>query len=260
MFPPAAHRGGDASSARPIEDYALIGDGKTAALVARDGSIDWLCWPRFDGEACLAALLGRPENGYWLLAPVEQAETNRQYRRDTMVVETCFRTASGSARMLDFMPVDTENSSVIRIVEGLHGTVSMRCSIVLRFDYGLVRPLVTTTSDTETVISAGSLRVVLRTTVPVTASPERIEARFDIAAAQRITFTMTCANWVDPLPEAIDPAALLTATEQYWRGWIGRFTKRVVEPDAVRRSLLTLKALTHHRTGGLVAAPNAGAA
>ena len=257
MYPPAVHRGADASSSRPIEDYALIGDGKTAALVARDGSIDWLCWPRFDGEACFAALLGRPENGYWILAPAEQAETNRQYRRDTMVVETCFRTGSGSARMLDFMPVDTENSSVIRIVEGIRGTVSMHCSIVLRFDYGLIRPLVAT-SATETIISAGSLRVVLRTTVPVTASSERIEAQFDIAAGQRITFTMTCANWVDPFPEAVDPAALLTATEQFWRRWISRFTKQVVEPDAVRRSLLTLKALTHHRTGGLVAAPTLG--
>jgi GH15 family glucan-1,4-alpha-glucosidase len=153
--PSAVHRGGDASSSRPIEDYALIGDGKTAALVARDGSIDWLCWPRFDGEACFAALLGSPENGYWILAPAEQAETNRQYRQDTMVVETCFRTGSGSARMLDFMPADTENSSVIRIVEGVRGTVSMRCSIVLRFDYGLIRPLVTK-SVTETTIIAGS--------------------------------------------------------------------------------------------------------
>ena len=226
-------------------------------MVARDGSIDWLCWPRFDGEACFAALLGRPENGYWLLAPVEQAEINRQYRRDTMIVETCFRTGSGSVRMLDFMPVDTPNSSVIRIVEGVRGTISMRCSIVLRFDYGLIRPLVTT-SATETIITAGSLRVVLRTTVPVTVSPERIEAQFDIAAGQRITFSMTCANWVDPFPEALDPAALLTATEQFWRRWISRFTKQVVEPDAVRRSLLTLKALIHHQTGGLVAAPTLG--
>jgi GH15 family glucan-1,4-alpha-glucosidase len=133
----------------------------------------------------------------------------------------------------------------------------MRCSIVLRFDYGLIRPLVTK-SVTETTIIAGSLRVVLRTTIPVTVSPERIEAQFEIVAGQRITFSMTCANWVDPFPEAVDPAALLTATEQFWRRWISRFTKEVVEPDAVRRSLLTLKALTHHQTGGLVAAPTLG--
>jgi len=235
----------------------LIGDGKAAALVARDGSIDWLCWPRFDGEACFAALFGRPENGYWSLAPVGQAEINRQYCQDTMIVETCFRTGSGSVRMLDFMPVNTPNSSVIRIVEGVRGTILMRCDIVLRFDYGLIRPLVTT-SATETTITAGSLRVVLRTTIPVTVSPERIEAQFDIVAGQRITFSMTCANWVDPFPEALDPAALLTATEQFWRKWISRFTKQVVEPDAVRRSLLTLKALIHHQTGGLVAAPTLG--
>jgi GH15 family glucan-1,4-alpha-glucosidase len=216
-----------------------------------------LCWPRFDGEACFAALLGRPENGYWSLAPAEQAEINRHYRQDTMIVETCFGMDSGSVRMLDFMPADTPNSSVIRIIEGVRGTISMRCSILLRFDYGLVRPLITT-SATETIIVAGSLRIVLRTSVPVTVSPERVEAQFEIVAGQRITFSMTCANWVDPLPEALDPAALLTATEQYWRKWISRFTKQVVESDAVRRSLLTLKALTHYQTGGLVAAPTLG--
>lgn len=240
---------------KPIESYALIGDGQTAALVARDGSIDWLCWPDFDSDACLCALLGEDENGRWLVAPREPADVERRYRGDTLVLETTFRTDAGSVRVTDFMPIRGRHSELVRIVEGLSGAVAMAFELRLRFDYGALSPWCETRAD-GAVATVGQHRVVLRGPDPVTLVDGRIEANFTLRAGETRAFVLTCtASW-DPEPEPIDAQAALRATLAHWEGWIGRFDAgRTRWPDAVKRSLLTLKAMVHQRSGGLIAAP-----
>ncbi|WP_036025285.1 glycoside hydrolase family 15 protein [Paraburkholderia dilworthii] len=239
-----------------IEDYALLGDGETAALVSRDGSIDWLCWPRFDGAACFAALLGTADNGCWSIAPVERViHQQRRYQQDTLVVETDFELDSGAVRVIDFMPVGDGPSSVVRIVTGLRGVVTMRSQLRLRFDYGALSPWIAEVDGTVQA-RVGPDLVVLHTDVELDANDESVDAIFDVEAGKRVAFCIRYGPSHEPALERLDAESALLATQRYWREWIGQFdNSRTAWPDAVRRSLLTLKALIYHRTGAIVAAP-----
>jgi GH15 family glucan-1,4-alpha-glucosidase len=240
----------------PIESYALIGDCHTAALVGIDGSIDWLCLPRFDSGACFAALLGSDENGSWLIAPVAETQSVRRcYRGDTLVLETLFTTPEGEVALIDAMPLDQDHVHVIRRVEGRSGRVAMRMHLTLRFDYGASPPWVTSEDDgTGLVAIAGPNLVTLRT--PVTLSGEGLStvAMFEVAAGAHATFLLSHGPSHLPRPAPIDADAALTATEAAWRTWSGQCTYDGPWKDAVMRSLIVLKALTYQPTGGIVAA------
>ncbi|MFB9122669.1 glycoside hydrolase family 15 protein [Paraburkholderia dipogonis] len=242
-----------------IEDYALLGDGETAALVSRDGSIDWLCWPRFDDDACFAALLGTDEHGQWTLAPADSCdaviERSRRYQDDTLVMEADFRTSSGEVRIIDFMPVRKTFSSIVRIVVGLRGTVRMHSRMRLRFDYGALSPWLASAGD-DVIAKVGPNLAVLRAPVKLGIDYDSIDARFEIKAGDRIPFVMSYADPHEGAPAPIDAEAALASTQHFWRDWIGHFDDRKTHwPRQVRRSLITLKALIHQRSGGLVAAP-----
>jgi GH15 family glucan-1,4-alpha-glucosidase len=237
-----------------IEDYAMIGDGRTAALISRKGSIDWLCLPRFDSDACCAALLGTGEHGHWSLAPCADAETERRYRGDTMVLDTTFRTGGGEVTLTDFMPMHTPQPTIVRQVSGVSGSVRMHCRFAPQFDFGLVRPRIRRQQDAVTAI-AGSDLVALR--APITlcvADDAAVTATFDVAAGQSMAFVLSYAPSHLPVPDAIDVPQALQDTLGDWRDWAARFQRETPWRDAVMRSLLTLKALTYHPTGGLVAA------
>ncbi len=241
----------------PIEDYGLIGDGETAALVGRDGSVDWLCWPRFDSDACFAALLGTPENGCWALHPAAAVTTrSRRYVPDTLVIETDLETADGAVRLIDFMPMrDGQSSSLVRIVAGLRGRVDMRMTLRLRFDYGSLPPWVEPAAD-GLVARVGPDLVTLRAPVPVELGHGAAEAAFTVCEGERLPFVLAYAPVPSPLPGRIDAEAALAGTTAFWRDWIRRFDDTTTRwPDAVRRSLITLKAMIHRPSGGLVAAP-----
>jgi len=241
---------------RPIEDYALLGDGQTAALLSRDGSIDWLCWPRFDGDACFAALLGTPENGCWSLSPVGRIEgQTRRYQDDTLIMETDFELGDGAVRITDFMPVGHVPSSVVRIVTGLRGTVQMRTSLRLRFNFGSVSPWIERI-DGAIEACIGPDKVVLRADLELDIGNGSAQAFFAVNAGESATFVMSYGPAHKPPPPPIDAYAALRSTQEFWRNWISRFDdSRTTWPGAVRRSLLTLKALTHGRSGAIVAAP-----
>ncbi len=241
---------------RPLEDYALLGDGETAALVSRDGAIDWLCWPRFDDAACLAALLGTTEHGHWTIAPAAQVtQRSRCYQHDTLITETAFETAQGTVRVIDFMPIRKADSALVRIVTGVRGTVPMRCRLRLRFDYGALRPW-SRGKDCEMVAKVGPDMVVLRAPVALTVDADETCAAFDVAAGERLAFVLSYGASHETKPAPIDAEAALIATQEFWRGWIAQFDDtRTDWPGELRRSLITLKALTHAATGGLVAAP-----
>ncbi len=240
--------------AQPIEDYALIGDCQTAALVGRDGSIDWLCLPRFDSGACFAALLGTRENGRWLVAPEgEVRAVRRRYRPDTLVLETEFETDTGVVAVIDFMPPRTDVPDLIRIVEGRRGRVAMHTELLIRFDYGAIVPWVNHESDGLHAI-AGPDRLTLRTPVPLHGREMRTVGKFTIDAGQRVPFELTWYPSHTKEPEAVDPFESLTATERFWTEWSKRCVARGRYRDAVVRSLITLKALTYSPTGGIVAA------
>jgi GH15 family glucan-1,4-alpha-glucosidase len=240
---------------RPIEDYALIGDCETAALVGRDGSIDWLCWPRFDSPACFAALLGTPEHGRWLIAPVDAAaRVSRRYRGHTLILETTFVTAEGTATLIDFMPPRGHNSDVVRIVRGDDGRVRMRTELILRFDYGRTIPWVTKRADGGYCAIAGPDRVVLHTTAPLHGEAMATVGEFEVTAGSSVSFVLTHGPSHLPAAEAADPEPALASTESFWKDWM----EHGVEgdwADVLGRSLVTLKALTYAPTGGLVAAP-----
>ncbi|WP_281177072.1 glycoside hydrolase family 15 protein [Belnapia moabensis] len=244
---------------KPIEDYALIGDGETAALVARDGSIDWLCWPRFDDDACFAALLGGPDHGRWRLAPRDPAlRVTRRYQGDTLVLETEFETATGAIRLTDFMPAKPEGgTALVRMLTGLRGEVEMECDLRLRFDYGSVPCWLTPRPDGMHAV-VGPDQVILHSPAPLETAEGTTHGRFTLAAGETIPFVLRYARSYDPEPGPIDAGAALDRTLAYWQGWIGQFDKPTEWPEAVRRSLLTLKALSHPRTGGLIAAPTLG--
>jgi GH15 family glucan-1,4-alpha-glucosidase len=238
-----------------IENYALIGDCQTAALVGRNGSIDWLCLPRFDSGACMAALLGTPEHGRWLIAPAgEVRRVERRYRQGTLVLETDFETEDGAVRVIDFMPNRTSVADVVRIVCGLRGRVTMRMELIIRFDYGSIVPWVRK-SEQGLIATAGPDHLRLRTPVELTGREFTTVAEFAVAEGQRVPFDLTWHLSHESAPDALDPERALEETEQWWREWSARGTFDGEWHDAVQRSLITLKALTYAPTGGIVAAP-----
>jgi len=240
----------------PLEDYALIGDCETAALVSRHGSIDWLCWPRFDSHACFAALLGSAEHGRWLIEPVNEAARRRHaYRDQTLILETQIEDADGAVTVIDFMPPRGHNSDIVRLVRGDRGRVRMRMELILRFDCGLSVPWVTRLPDGAMRAIAGPNMVVLRTAVEVRGKDLTTVAEFDVAAGDTIPFVLTYGPSHLPLPDQIDPQAALTETVTFWADWSSRNKSTGEWSDAVIRSLITLKALTYAPTGGMVAAP-----
>jgi GH15 family glucan-1,4-alpha-glucosidase len=242
-----------------IEDYALIGDEQTAALVGRDGSIDWLCLPRFDSGACFARLLGDEENGHWRIAP-EGAEgrpcTRRAYRPDSLVLDTEWDTPEGSVRVTDLMPQRDRAPDLVRIVEGLSGRVTVRSTLRLRFDYGSIVPWMRR-SDGHRVAVAGPDSVWLRSEPPVRTWGERLRthAQFTVGPGEKVAFVLTWHPSHDPRPPLIDPYQALAHSVTDWRAWAARCRYTGPHRDAVVRSLITLKALTYAPTGGIVAAP-----
>jgi GH15 family glucan-1,4-alpha-glucosidase len=240
----------------PLEDYALIGDCETAALASRAGSIDWLCWPRFDSGACFAALLGTRDHGRWLVEPADsRARISRRYRPNTLILETTFDTPDGTATLIDFMPPRGRHSSLVRIVRGDRGTVSMRTELIVRFDYGRAIPWVTRLPDGTFRAVAGPDMVVMHTPVPLRGQDLTTVGTFDVKAGQLVPMVLTYGSSHQPLPERINPEASLANTETFWTEWAGRSQSQGEWADAVRRSLITLKALIFAPTGGMVAAP-----
>jgi GH15 family glucan-1,4-alpha-glucosidase len=243
------------SKQQSIEDYALIGDCHTAALVGRDGSIDWLCFPRFDSGACFASLLGGPDRGRWLVAPAGRiTSVQRRYRNDSLVLETEFHTARGSVRLIDFMPLSDERWDVVRIVEGISGTVSMRMDLIARFDYGSIVPWVRRAKDIL-LLTAGPDTLELAASVEVCGENMKTVAQFSVRKGQRESFVLNYRPSHFPTRPRIDPTRALKATERKWHSWSARCQYKGRWRGPVQRSLLTLKALTYEPTGGLVAAP-----
>jgi GH15 family glucan-1,4-alpha-glucosidase len=243
------------SMALPIEDYALIGDCKTAALIGRDGSIDWLCWPRFDSSACFAALLGTPDNGRWLLAPADPAlRVARRYRPGTLILETEFETSTGTATVIDFMVPANGECALIRIVTGRTGQVSFGCEIIARFNYGATVPWVTRNQDGSIHAIAGPERLVLRTPIDLRGEDLSTVGKFVVGAGQSVPFVLRYGRSVDAPPDPIDPFGALARTDSIWREWSDRCPEVGTWTEAVKRSLITLKALTYAPTGGMVAA------
>ncbi|HEU4386331.1 MAG TPA: glycoside hydrolase family 15 protein, partial [Blastocatellia bacterium] len=237
-----------------IEDYALIGDCQTAALVSRDGSIDWLCLPRFDSGACFAALLGRPEHGRWQVAPLEQPHRiDRRYTDGTLILETIFVTEDGEVALLDFMPPRSDEPNLVRIVEGRRGTVKMRLHLVIRFDYGSIVPWVRRTDRGIRAI-AGPDQVELQTAVQLRGEALTTVAEFTVAEGQRVPFVLQWQPSHEELHEALDAEQALADSETWWHNWSSGFRYDGPYRDAVLRSLITLKALTYAPTGGIVAA------
>jgi GH15 family glucan-1,4-alpha-glucosidase len=238
-----------------IEDYALIGDCHTAALVGNNGSIDWLCFPRFDSGACFAALLGAPEHGRWLLAPSARIKSaRRRYLNDSLILETVFLTQSGRVRVLDFMPISDKRWDVVRIVEGLSGTVAMRMDLMVRFDYGSIVPWVRRVDDLL-LITAGPDTLELFASVEVEGRNMSTVAEFTLRKGQRESFVLNYRPSHFPTRPKVDPLKALHHTASHWHRWSGRCRYRGRWRAAVMRSLITLKALTYKPTGGLVAAP-----
>jgi GH15 family glucan-1,4-alpha-glucosidase len=255
---PRSGRSGTLST--PLEDYALIGDGRTAALLSRDGSVDWLCWPRYDSDACFAALLGREEHGSWSMRPAEAPEGGsiavaRRYQLDTLVMESDLAGRDGAIRLIDFMPIEQEHSSLIRIVVGLSGETRVRMMLRLRFYYGALPPW-TEPTDNGFVAKIGPDQVVLHAPVPVEVHDHASHAVFNVSQGQRLAFVLRYADATAAPPRNLDAEAALAETRTGWRQWIDRFDDSSTRwPEAVRRSLITLKALIDRSTGGLVAAP-----
>lgn len=241
-----------------IEDYAMIGDCHTVALVGRDGSIDWLCLPRFDSGACFAALLGTPEHGRWLIAPAgEVTAVRRRYRDGTLVLETDFDTATGGVTVIDFMPPRTGVPDLVRIVVGRHGEVRMHTELIIRFDYGSIMPWVRNLGDERGGFraTAGPDTIYLRTPVHLTGQNMRTVGEFTVKAGQRVPFKLSYSETHQPEPPERDSQLMLRQTESRWRQWSSRCTYTGEWREAVVRSLITLKALTYAPTGGIVAAP-----
>jgi len=248
---------GTPSTALPIEDYALIGDCSTAALVGRNGSIDWLCWPRFDSSACFAALLGDEGNGRFLIAPATQTgPASRSYRDGSLVLETVFDSPDGQVAVIDFMVPESANSCIVRIVEARRGAVPMRMELSLRFDYGASVPWVTKRPGGNGIVAiAGPQMVVLRTSVPLRGEAMQTVADFTVREGERVHFVLTQGPSHLPMPISLDIDDALYATEQHWAAWADRLDYDGPWKDAVKRSLLTLKCLTFAPTGGIIAAP-----
>lgn len=237
-----------------LEDYAVIGDTETAALVGNDGSIDWLCLPRFDSGALFAALLGTEDHGRWRLAPWDSIRAvRRRYRGDSLILETEFDTDEGTVRLVDFMPNRDDVHDVVRLVEGVRGRVRMHMDLRLRFDYGRIVPWVYK-DGTDLVAVAGPDAVWLRTPVATEGHNASTVADFTVSEGFMVPFVLTWQASHLPTPSAVEPTVLLAGAEEYWRQWIAQCTYDGEWSDAVRRSLITLKALTYEPTGGIVAA------
>jgi GH15 family glucan-1,4-alpha-glucosidase len=240
--------------AASLEDYALIGDCQTAALVSRAGSIDWLCFPRFDSGACFAALLGTPGHGRWVVAPEgEVRRTSRRYRGDTLVLETVHETEDGAVQVVDCMPVRDEQPDLVRVVTGLRGRVAMKTELVIRFDYGAVVPWVRR-QERGIVAVAGPDNLRLRSDVPLHGQDLTTVAQFSVSAGQKAAFVLTWYPSTAAPPSEHDPYDEVAATEKWWSEWAAQCTHQGEWRDAVMRSLITLKALTYMPSGGLVAA------
>ncbi|HVV83843.1 MAG TPA: glycoside hydrolase family 15 protein [Kofleriaceae bacterium] len=237
-----------------IEDYAVVGDTQTMALVGRDGSVDWLCFPRFDSGACFAALLGRPEHGRWRLAPAgEVRAARRRYRDDTMILETELETEDGVVRLIDFMPIRGQAPDLVRIVEGVRGRVPVDLELMIRFDYGSVLPWIRERRGRVHAI-AGADALVLATPVDVRRENHTIVGRFAVERGDRIPFVLTWHPSYGHAPPSPDAEEALADTEKWWRAWVARADLQGPYRDAEVRSLLTLKALTYGPSGGIVAA------
>ena len=240
-----------------IEDYGLIGDCETAALVGRDGSIDWLCWPAFDSEACFAALLGDDRHGRWLIAPSDEiTASSRRYRDNTLILETRFETADGVVDLVDFMPPRGNASDVVRLVRGVRGRVKMQMQLVIRFGFGADIPWVKKSEDGSALLAiCGPDMTVLRTPVETRGEGMTTVAEFWVGEGETVPFVLAYGPSHLPAPAAIDAAHALQDTEAFWIEWCGRCTYREEHCGLVMRSLITLKALTYAPTGGIVAAP-----
>lgn len=239
----------------PLEDYALIGDGESAALACRTGSIDWMCWPRFDSDACFAALVGDERNGRWTVKPLDcSATAEHRYRPDTLIVERDFLTGSGAARVIDFMTMREGSPTLVRQVQGMHGSVPMKMLLSLRFDYGSVPPWIDVTEH-RMVARMGPDLIVLYADVDLKRHRHDVAAEFVMHEGKNCSFILRFGPSTADPPASIDPQQALTTTESFWLSWIGRFDRPTHWPQAVRRSLITLKALINRPTGGMVAAP-----
>ncbi|HEY8007275.1 MAG TPA: glycoside hydrolase family 15 protein [Methylocella sp.] len=239
-----------------IEDYGLIGNCQTAALVSPDGSVDWLCLPRFDSAACFAALLGTPDNGRWEIAPADPSpRITRQYRDSTLILETTFETEHGTATLIDFMPLSDGTSDLVRLVVGQHGRLDFRTELVIRFDCGISVPWVSQLEDENGLEAVtGPDILVLRTPVALHGEDLRTIGEFSVAAGETVPFVLSHGASYRPRPSAVDPQVALAQTETFWRDWSARCPPVGPWSEAVKRSLLTLKALTYGPTGGIVAA------
>jgi GH15 family glucan-1,4-alpha-glucosidase len=240
-----------------IEDYGLIGDCETAALVGRDGSIDWLCWPAFDSDACFAALLGTEKHGRWLIAPAaEITGTSRRYLGDTLILQTRFETADGAVDLIDFMPPRGTASDIVRLVRGVRGRVRVHMQLVIRFGFGAEIPWVKKSEDSSALLAiCGQDMTVLRTPVKTRGEDLTTVADFEVEEGDTVPFVLTYGPSHLPVPKPIDPSQALKDTEAFWTEWCGRCTYQGKHRDLVMRSLITLKAQTYAPTGGIVAAP-----
>ncbi len=239
-----------------IEDYALIGDCVSAALVSRQGSIDWLCWPRFNSGACFAALLGTHEHGRWAMTPDDpDFESSRVYQGPTMILATTHRTNTGVVEVLDFLAPGAAEPTLVRIVRGVEGEVAMTSELIVRFDYGLTVPWVARGPHHELLATAGPIKLVFRTHAHSVGRNMRTRSHFKIAAGERMAFVLQCVPSVAEIPRACDPEAALERTRKFWTDWAATCRDDIPWFGAVQRSLLTLKALTFAETGGIVAAP-----
>ena len=245
------------SASKPIEDYALLGDGRTVALVARDGAVDWLCWPRFDSDACFAALLGDESQGTWRIAPEGTFTSTRCYRGDTLVLDTEFAGSTGTVKLTDFMPLPAEDgSALVRRLECLAGEVALAMTLRPRFGFGEVAPWwIAIEGGWKGVVGPDLLAL---HGPPVERQGDEMHARITLRAGEVACFVLQHRASHEGVPPPIDAEAALAATTAAWQDWIATFDKPTDWPEAVKRSLLTLRALTHHQTGGIVAAPTLG--
>jgi GH15 family glucan-1,4-alpha-glucosidase len=246
-----------------IEDYGLIGDCETAALVSKDGSIDWLCWPRFDSDACFAALLGNSKNGRWRIAPAQaKARIRRRYRPATLILETTFTTDDGEVTLIDFMPLREQASlpsreqasHIVRLVVGTRGTVAMTTELVIRFDYGQSVPWVRRTDNGDLLAISGPDMIVMRTPVELRGEHMTTVGEFTVSAGETVPFVLMYVPSHLPVPDPVDAEDALRETQQFWEEWISVHQSTGPYAPFVERSLITLKALTYLPTGGIVAA------
>ena len=238
-----------------IEDYAVIGDCRTTALVCRDGSIDWLCVPRFDSAACFTALLGTKQNGRWLIQPAGKiTKTSRHYRGESLILETYFTTATGKVRVTDFMPPDTPACSIVRLVECLEGRMAMRTELAIRFDYGVTIPWVSRRDSRTMTAVAGPHMLTFRTPAEVRGENMHSVAEFTLRKGESMPFVLAYSESFQPVPLSVDAHISLEETERFWRRWSGICKVKGKWRNTIMRSLLALKSLSYAPTGGIVAA------